>query len=54
MRNALIGTIGFFIAAGAGGGIECGTMGWGKGLAYMALGFAIMSACALLNHRRAK
>ena len=54
MRNALLGTIGFFIAAGAAGGIECDTMGWGKGLAYIALGFAIMGACALLNRRASK
>lgn len=43
----IIGTMGFFIAAGAGGGIECDTMGWGQGLAYMALGLGIMWASAV-------
>lgn len=43
----ITGSIGFFIVAGAGGGIECDTMGWGQGLAYIVLGLAIMWASAM-------
>jgi hypothetical protein len=50
----IIGGAGLLLAIGAAGGIECDTMGWGKGLAYIALGFAIMGACALLNRRASK
>ena len=47
LAAVIIGTFGFFLAAGAGGGIECDTMGWGEGLLIMALGLAIMWGAAL-------
>lgn len=50
----ITGTIGFFIAAGAGGGIEQDTMGWAQGLAWMALGFAMMWGAAIYAKRRAR
>ena len=50
----ITGTIGFFIAAGAGGGIVQDTMGWVQGLAWMALGFAIMWGAAIYAKRRAR
>lgn len=43
----IMGTFGFFVAAGAGGGIECDTMGWQEGLTIMAVGFAMMWGAAL-------
>ena len=49
----LIGTIGFFIMAGAGGGLECDTMGWGQALAWMGAGLAMMFG-SLIYARRAR
>ena len=46
-----IGTLGFFLAAGAAGGIEQDTMAWKPGLLLIAAGFGIMWACALLARR---
>jgi len=46
-----IGTLGFFLAAGAAGGIEQDTMAWKPGLILIAAGFGIMWACALLARR---
>ena len=47
LAAVILGTFGFFLAAGAGGGIECDTLGWGEGLLLIALGFAIMWGAAL-------
>ena len=47
LAAVILGTFGFFLAAGAGGGIECDTIGWGAGLAYMAVGLAIMWGAAI-------
>lgn len=38
----ITGLVGFFLAAGAGGGIECGNATWGTGLGLMALGTGMM------------
>ena len=46
-----IGTLGFFLAAGAAGGIEQDAMAWTPGLLLIAAGFGIMWACALLARR---
>lgn len=43
----IMATFGFFMAAGAGGGIECDTMGWEEGLTIMAVGLVIMWGAAL-------
>ena len=56
MRDKIMGAIGvagFFIAAGAGGGIECDTMGWGAGLAVMAAGLSMVLGAFLYYRRKA-
>ena len=56
MRDKIMGAIGvagFFIAAGAGGGIECDTMGWGPGLAVMAAGLCMVLGAFFYYRRRA-
>ena len=45
------GTVGFFIMAGAGGGLECDTMGWGQALAWMGLGLVMMFGSVLYARR---
>ncbi len=52
--TGIIGLIGFFIAAGAGGGIEQDTMAWGPGLAWMALGLAVMLGSVICGRRSAR
>lgn len=47
----IIGGAGLLLAIGAAGGIEQDTMSWGPGLLCIALGFAVMGACALLSRR---
>ena len=53
MLNGIIGGIGTFLAIGAAGGIECGTMGWGNGLATAAAGLCMVLG-AFLSWRRAR
>lgn len=47
----LIGIAGFFMAVGAGGGIECDTMGWGEALAWIGVGMAMMCGSAIYARR---
>ena len=47
----ITGTMGFFIATGAGGGIECDSMTWGQALAWTAVGFAMMGASVICARR---
>lgn len=50
MRKAaaiILGTFGFFLAAGSCGGIECDTMGWEEGILMITLGLTIMWGAAV-------
>lgn len=51
--DGIIGTFGFFLMVGAGGGIEQDTLAWGPGLGLIALGLLIMWG-AVLHSRRTR
>lgn len=47
----VIGIAGFFIMAGAGGGLERDTMTWGNALAWIGVGMAMMCGSAIYTRR---